>query len=708
MTSDVAAYIEEFRFRELIKFDFTHLKGDIVGGITSAIVALPLALGFGILAYNGDPRGAVAGLYGAIFTGILASFFGGTQRQITGPTGGMTVILTSVYIQYGGPDALLGACLIAGLLQILYGAVKAGRFIALIPHPVIAGFTNGIAILIFSQQLKLFAAAPLIGALTMATIALVPLVHKGLPKALIGLLVGSLAGAFLFQAWAPLRWSVNPDSFAFSLGNTLQVIGTIPQSIPWPHLPSVEWKTWSHLLPAGITISLLGALETLLASVVADSVTGDEHNSNRELMGQGVGNFVAGLFGGIAGTGAIVRTNVNIRAGGVTRLSGIIHGFLLLLIVLMFAPIVGQVPLVVLAGVLMMTAMGMFEWEPIKLIRKTPGPDAVVFLATMAITVVADLITAVLAGFALAGFLFVYRMSELGVTNLLEEKHARRIPPEQEELLRKHRIVVFDIEGPLFFGAAKNFVKEIRSGSEFTTVILNMENVPVIDSTGAIAIEEIVDRLRHDKKRIVIAGLRREVRSVLHRLGITTQVGVGHFAVDLRQAVHDAIEAATGGKVREHLGEYLHPDLMMLDLKASSKEEVFARLVERAYKRGYISNKADFLKDLWEREESESTGMQRGVAIPHSRTGSAGKLVVMFARLAEPLETYESLDGSKVDLVFMIAASDDDGHYLRVLAMLARTLQKPEVLARIRSVATSEEVFDILEHEFAVAGAREK
>jgi sulfate permease, SulP family len=691
-------YFAEFRLHELWKFDFSHLKGDIVGGITSAIVALPLALGFGILAFNGDPRGAVAGLYGAIFTGILASFFGGTPRQITGPTGGMTVILTSVYIQYGGADALLGACLIAGVLQICFGLVKAGKFISFIPYPVVVGFTNGIAILIFTQQLSLFLGAPVIGVITIATIILVPYLHKALPRALVGLLVGSIAGAFLFTGVDWARISFDPSAWSFGFQPTLKLIGAIPQSLQLPQFPSVDWKTWSRLFPAGLTISLLGALETLLASVVADSLTGDRHNSNRELLGQGFANLVAGMSGGIAGTGAIVRTNVNIRAGGVTRISGIFHGIVLLVVMLVLAPLVGTIPLVVLAGVLMMTAVGMFEWEPLRLIPKTPAPDAVVMIATMSITVIADLITAVLIGFALAGFLFVYRMSELGVTNLLDETHAKKIGPEMEAQLRKHKIVVYDIEGPLFFGAAANFVKEIEEDFNYRVIVINMESVPVIDTTGALAIEDIVDRLNRDKKKIIIAGLRKEVRTVLHRLGVTAKIGVGSFAADLPQALQYAVRFASGEGEQVRLGKFLSPDLIMLDVKADSRQELFAKMAERAHRKGFVKHKAAFLKDLWEREESASTGMTDGVAIPHSRSGSAGKIVVMVARLARPIE-YETIDGKPVDCVFMIAASEDNEQYLQILSLLAKALRVPGLLDRVRGADKEHEVFDLLSHE---------
>jgi len=698
MREHVRAYLSEFSFEEVFRFSFAHVKGDLVGGVTSAVVALPLALGFGILAYGGDPRGAVAGLYGAIFTGFFAALFGGTPRQITGPTGGMTVILTMVYKELGGADALLAACLIAGLLQIGYGFLKVGRFISFVPYPVIVGFTNGIAILIFTQQLSILAGAPVLALIALSVIIVTPFVHRGIPRALVGLLVGTLVAALTFDKWEALRWAVDVKSLSFIATDTLRTIGEIPRSFSFPGLPSLEWSVWSRLIPAGLTISLLGTLETLLASVVADSMTGDRHNSDRELIGQGIGNFVAGMFGGIAGTGAIVRTNVNIRAGGTTKLSGMIHALILVAIMMVLSPYVSAVPLVVLAAVLTMTAVGMFEWEPLRLLPKTPAPDAVVLLLTMVITVIADLITAVLAGFALAGFLFVYRMSELGVTNLLVANRAGLLKPDDLERLRKHRIIAYDIEGPLFFGAARNFVREIERESSYRVIILNMQSVPVIDTTGALALEDIVDRIRRDKKKLIIAGLRKEVRTVLHRLGVSQKIGVGNFAGDLRRAIDYAAAYAMGQADRMHLGTYLNQDLILLDVEATSKEELFALMAERAEREGYVSDLASFSRDLWEREESASTGLTNGVALPHSRSGSAGSVVVIAARLREAIP-YETLDGKPVRLVFMIAASQDNDVYLHLLSLLARALGKAGVIDALLTAESPHDMYDILAHE---------
>jgi SulP family sulfate permease len=222
-------YFQDFQFSENFRFTTRYIKGDIIGGLTSAIVAMPLALGFGILAFNGRPEGAIAGLYGAIFTGILASLFGGTRQQITGPTGGMTVVLTTVYINYGGAEALLTACIIAGVLQIGYGILKLGKYVSLVPYPVTVGFTNGIAALIFLQQLPTFSAAPIIAIITMMTIYLIPKVSKSLPKSLIGLIVGTSV-AYFFSSVDFFRLQIPSDTLSVTVGSAITTIGEIPAS----------------------------------------------------------------------------------------------------------------------------------------------------------------------------------------------------------------------------------------------------------------------------------------------------------------------------------------------------------------------------------------------------------------------------------------------------------------------------------------------
>jgi SulP family sulfate permease len=692
----LSEYFSEFDFSSTFRFDLSHLKADLIGGITSAIVALPLALGFGLLSFNGNPQGAVAGLYGAIFTGILASFFGGTKQQITGPTGGMTVVLTDVYIHYGGVEALLAACILAGLFQIGFGLLKFGKYVSLVPYPVIVGFTNGIAILIFTQQFKTFNTAPVIAVITMATIYLVPRINKNLPKSLIGLLVGALT-AYLFSSSELLRFYYDSPGGAFSVHDVIATIGAIPSSFQVPQLPNITWETWQNVVPAGFTISLLGAIETLLASVVADNATNTRHNSNKELVGQGIANFTAPFFGGVAGTGAIVRTMVNIRAGAKTKLSGIIHGVILIVVMLFLGGLAANIPLAALAGVLMMTAVGMFETEPMRLIPKSPLPDSVVMLTTIGITVFVDLITAVEVGMVMAAFLFVHRMSELGMVSAtdIDGNSKLRLDEETKQKLEKNKIMIYDIEGALFFGAARSFVDNLERNFDLNVVILDIENVPVIDTTGAVALENIVHRLYADNKRLLIVGMRPNVRQMLYRMGITQKIGIGNFIHTMKEAIDYSLDIVSNADTHEHLASFIPESLILLDVSASSKEELFISLISQAAKTGLIKNKSEFLQSVVERELQMPTNIGRGVAVPHGRVKSEKEeIVIIFARLKEEL-TYNDATEEKVKFIFLVSTGTNEKEYLAALRMIATNIKDDSVYQRLLKAKDKSEVHHI-------------
>lgn len=689
-------YFKELDFPSTLQFDFSHFKQDLIGGVTSAIVALPLALGFGLLSYNGNPQGAVAGLYGAIFTGILASFFGGTKQQITGPTGGMTVVLTQVYISYGGVEALLAACIVAGMFQIGFGLLKLGKYVSLVPYPVIVGFTNGIAILIFLQQFATFNSAPIIAVLTMATIFLIPKINKNLPKSLIGLLVGSII-AYLFSSFDFLRLQFGNRETVYTISDVIKTIGTIPSSFQIPHLPYISWETWKNVVPAGFTISLLGAIETLLASVVADNATNTRHNSNKELIGQGIANFSAPFFGGVAGTGAIVRTMVNIRAGGKTKLSGILHGVVLVFVMLFLGGFASHIPLAALAGVLMMTAIGMFEIEPIKLIPKSPLPDSMVMLTTIAITVFVDLITAVEVGMVMAAFLFVHRMSELGMVsaNDMDGNSKVNLDEETRKKLEENKIIIYDIEGALFFGAARSFVDNLEKNFDVNVVILDIENVSIIDTTGAVALENIVNRLYADKKRLLIVGIRPKVRQLLYNLGISQKIGIGNFIPTLNEAIQYSLDLMNNTIVHEHLASFISEKLILLDVIAKNKEELFLTLISRAAKTGLVKNKSEFLQSVVERELQMPTNIGRGVAVPHGRVASEKEnIVIIFARLLNEL-VYNETTGEKVKFVFLVSTGTNEKQYLDALRMIATNIKNDSIYNRLLKAKDESEVHHI-------------
>lgn len=670
-------WFAEFDFAENFRFEPAALRGDLVGGLTSAIVALPLALAFGIAAFNGDPKGAVAGLYGAVFCGVLATLFGGTPQQITGPTGGMTVILTTVYIQVGGAQALLLACLFAGLIQILFGLVKVGRYIEYIPYPVIVGFTNGIAILIFLQQVSIAGEALLVSGITVAVIAVTPLVSRHAPKALLGLVAGTLAAIWL------------PDA---------PRIGHIPSGFLLPSLPAVPFDHWRELVAPAFTIALLGAIETLLASVVVSGAAGTRHNANKELVGQGIGTGVASLFGGIAGTGAIVRSMVNVRAGGRTRLSGIIHGLILAAIVLAFTGPVGKIPLGALAGVLMMTAIGMFELEPVLRVPKTPLYDSMVMVAVMVITVATDLITAVEIGMVLAAFLFVHRMSNLEIVTRGTLAGDSENPTVSTALPRhlRERIAVFHVEGPLFFGAAKSFVAALEDLTDTDLVLLDLSGVPVVDQTGAERLVDISERLSRQGRHLLVAGARKEVRRTLLGLGAVERIGIGRFHKTLERALAAAERLTSDRHPATGLSGALRRDLVILDIAPASREELFRTMVEKARQAGLVSDAAAVLAEVEERESAESTGLAHGVAVPHARTEAVSDILVVFARLSNEVH-WPTLDGQPVRFVFLcLTPPDREARYLATLAEIAAHGRSPEEAERLAHATDAAAILSLL------------
>ncbi len=689
---DPVEYFREFDFKDYLRFDFANIKGDLAGGLTSAIVALPLALGFGILATNGDPSGAVAGLYGAVFTGIFASLFGGTPQQITGPTGGMTVILTQIFVQFHDINALLLACLIAGILQVVMGLFKLGKFVSFIPQPVISGFTNGIAILIFSQQLKTFFSAPLVALITIAFIIIVPLINRSLPKLFLGLLFGSLITFFLSDRIGAFLYSFDWKSLAFIRSQAIGIVGSIPNALKLPAWPNASWASWHRAIPAGFAIAMLGYLETLLASVVVDSVTNTEHNSNRELVGQGIGNSVAALFGGIAGTGAIVRTMINIRSGGKTKLAGVICGLILVAVILSLAPIAAKIPLAALSGVLMMAAIGMFEWEPIKILPKTPLADSLVFVTTMLVTVFADLISAVLIGMLMATFLFINRVSKLGIIPALE-RDLSSISEETKKIMQQHKISVFGIEGPLFFGAVRSFSKAIANALP-NTLILDMKGVSIVDASGAQAVENIIQKMRARKKRVLISGMRPEVRKILHELEIIQNIGSDSFPDDLGKAIDYAVSLAENRQ--PNLADYLKNDLIMLEAEASDKKQLFEKAVDLAVDKGYVFDREAFLESLWHREQDSPTTLGQGIAIPHSRSGaSTDEVVVIYLSLKKPIPGYVCDDGQPVKIVLMISAGENIQGYLKVLKLIGQAMGKESVRQQLKQAASPGQVMDV-------------
>lgn len=508
-----------------VKPFFQSFKGDLTGGLTAAIVALPLALAFAV-ASGVEPK---AGIYTAIIAGIVASICGGSPVQITGPTGAMAVVLVGIVAKYGIEKVWI-AGVIAGMVQVILGIAKLGQLVKFIPYPVTAGFTNGIAVIIFCGQLKNFFGLELatpdhflpglwqtlshiaqanyqavgIAAIVIACKLLTPRITSVVPGSLVGLVLGTAVASY------------------FNLD--VPTIGEIPQSFPqFQSIPHWNDPTLLRdLINPAIALAALGSIESLLSAVVADGMTVSErHDSNRELIGQGIANMMVPFFGGIPATGAIARTAVNVRSGGKTRLSGVIHGLALAVIVVVFAPLAGHIPLAALAGILMVVSWRMVEWDAIKLLVKASYADFAVMMLTWSVTIFFDLVLAVEIGLIAAGALFIKRMSELNLVRLPDNE---ALPPGTPLSLAKE-LAVYRIDGPLFFGAAERFANFLRDEPEVKYLILRMRFVPTMDTTGLVALEDIYRDMKAHGCQLILTGLQPDVENLLERTGLLAKIG---------------------------------------------------------------------------------------------------------------------------------------------------------------------------------------
>lgn len=522
------------------------ISGDFWGGVTSAVVALPLALAFA-LASGVDAK---YGLYTAIVAAVVASVFGGSKVQITGPTGAMAVILAGIVAQYG-IEKLWVAAVLAGIIQIALGLSRMGRFALYIPHPLITGFTNGIAVIIFAGQLnntfglqipaageatffeRLYttlvhlpelnvSALLLTGTVIMIMIAMPISITRRVPASLIGLTVATAAAALL-ELKVPS-------------------IGAIPHVLPMPHLPAWSWGDLHLLLRPALALAALGSIESLLSAVVADSMMASErHDSNKELVGQGMANVVTAFFQGIPATGAIARTAVNVRSGAKSRLSSLIHSLTLVLIMFFFAEFASHIPLAALAGILMMTSVRMVEWQSTRAIFRAPQADRIVLLITFGVTVAFDLILAVEIGLIAAGLLFIRRMSELGILNQSVDEIVQS-PEKANPIQVCPYVVVIRVAGPLFFGAAEKFVNEIKKRIDMKVLILRLGQVNMIDATGAMAFRAILDHTERIGSKLYISSLQPQVRFVLTQMGLMKEIPEGRIFDHADQAIQAASE----------------------------------------------------------------------------------------------------------------------------------------------------------------------
>jgi len=504
----------------------SNLRGDIFGGLTAAVVALPLAIAFGVA----TGAGPIAGLYGAACVGLFAALFGGTPAQISGPTGPMTIVSASVFTQFADqPAVAFTVVMMAGAFQVLFGAMRLGRFVNLMPYPVISGFMTGIGVILILMQLE-----PLLGyparesVLNAITVLPAELTNPNLHAVTIG--VVSL-GVCLFTpnklnrlVPAPLLALIIASLMTIALPNAA-VLGSIPTGLPQWQIPAFSFEELNSMLVSAAVLGALGSIDSLLTSLAADNVTRTFHDSDKELVGQGIGNIVAGVFGGLPGAGATIRTLTNVKAGGRTPLSGVVHAIVLFLVVLGLGPALSIIPHAALAGILIKVGLDVIDWRYLKRMLRAPRIDVVLMFVVLVLTVLVDVITAVAAGVVMASLAFVKESAELQIESiraLSDPDHAQFLSPEESVLFRRcgGRLLFLYLSGLMSFGAAKELSRRIGIADTFDIFVLDLHDVPKVDGSAALALEEIIDQAVSEGKDVLVVGLSAPVARLLAQMGI--------------------------------------------------------------------------------------------------------------------------------------------------------------------------------------------
>ena len=524
---------------------FRNLRGDLYGGITAGVVALPLALAMGVA----SGAGPIAGLYGAIFVGFFAALFGGTPAQVSGPTGPMTVVMAAIFTQYTAmfpDDPARGAALaftvvmLGGLFQILFGFLKIGKFIELVPHPVVSGFMSGIGVIIILLQLPPLLGFPAQNGPLASAEALPQALNPLVPDALI---LGAIALVIVFFMPKKLGRLIPSPLVALIVGTLLyllffrggpaSILGDIPTGLPNPQWPVFEFALLPQMLQSALTLAALGAIDSLLTSLVADNITRTYHQSDRELIGQGIGNTLAGLFGGLPGAGATMRTVVNVKAGGQTPLSGATHALVLLAIALGAGALASNIPHAVLAGILIKVGIDIIDWDYLRSLRNAPKAGVTMMFVVLAMTVLVDLIIAVATGMVMASMIFMKRHTDLqlqSIKAIREVDEDSPLSPEEAEIFQQAqgRIMMLHLGGPMSFGAAKGMARLLAQFDEYDILILDLTDMPQIDFTASRALYDMVFDAKTMGRQVFLVGGRKSVVEMLTKQGIIDQIPADH------------------------------------------------------------------------------------------------------------------------------------------------------------------------------------
>ncbi|AFZ31133.1 sulfate transporter [Gloeocapsa sp. PCC 7428] len=536
---------------------FRNLRGDLFGGITAAIVSLPLALAFGVA----SGAGAVAGLYGAVCVGFFAALFGGTPTLISEPTGPMTVVITGIIASLTASNPENGLAMaftvvmLAGLFQILFGVFKLGKYITLMPYSVISGFMSGIGVILIILQIAPFLgqAAPKGGVL--GTVQSLPQLFSNINPA--EAILGALSLAILFFMPRKFKRIVPPQLVALIVGTIVSLIffqgveirriGEIPTGLPQLQMPVFTAGQMTTMVIDGIVLGMLGCIDTLLTAVIADSITRTQHNSDKELIGQGIANMVSGLCGGLPGAGATMGTVVNIQAGARTALSGLTRAIILLVVLLGAASLTQPIPMAVLAGIALKVGIDILDWSFLKRAHRVSLKGTLIMYGVLFLTVFVDLIVAVGVGVFIANILTIERLSQhqsQDVKVISDTDDDIILTQEEKQLLEQanNRVLLFYLSGPMIFGLSKAIAREHTAMQDHDVLILDLSDVPILGVTASLAIENAIKDAVEQGRQVFIVGATDKIKRRLERLGIFDLLPSQNVTMDRVEALRQAVE----------------------------------------------------------------------------------------------------------------------------------------------------------------------
>ncbi|NJR39770.1 MAG: SulP family inorganic anion transporter [Leptolyngbyaceae cyanobacterium CSU_1_4] len=550
-----------------IRFD--NLRGDIFGGVTAAIVSLPLALAFGVA----SGAGPIAGLYGAVCVGFFAALFGGTPTLISEPTGPMTVVMTAIVASLTASNPEIGLAMaftvvmLAGVFQIVFGIFKLGKYVTLMPYSVISGFMSGIGIILIILQVAPFLGHPAPKGGVLGTVAAIPqlLATARLPE----VILGALTLAIIFFMPGKLKRLVPPQLVALVVGTIVSLtvfgdvdirrigdLGEIPMGLPMFQLPTFTAGQMTTMFVDGVMLGMLGCIDTLLTAVIADSLTRTEHKSDKELIGQGIGNIVSGICGGLPGAGATMGTVVNIQTGATSALSGLSRALILLVVVLGAARYTQPIPMAVLAGIALKVGLDILDWSFLKRSHKVSLKGSLIMYGVLFLTVFVDLIVAVGVGVFIANILTIERLSNLQsqeIKLISDTDDDARLSDEEKQILSKGkgRVLLFYLSGPMIFGLSKAIAREHNAMKDADTLVMDLSDVPMLGVTASLAIENAI-RDAHDKGlQVYVVGASAKIQKRLERLGLFKLIRAEHVLNNRVEALRQALDHvySKGGQV---------------------------------------------------------------------------------------------------------------------------------------------------------------